>query len=161
MIERFSQHYMAAERSGHSLQATALIHEVYLRLVDVRGIDWQNRTHFFAVCAQLMRRILTDFARSRNYQKRGGASPHVSFDDALLVSSEPNTDLVALDDALTRLALVDQRKSRVVELRFFGGLSIEETAEVLKVSNETVMRDWRLAKAWLLRHLSGSKHHGA
>lgn len=160
-LHRAAQHYMAAERSGHSLQATALIHEVYLRLVDVRGIDWQNRTHFFAVCAQLMRRILTDFARSRNYQKRGGASPHVSFDDALLVSSEPHTDLVALDDALTRLALVDQRKSRVVELRFFGGLSIEETAEVLKVSSETVMRDWRLAKAWLLRHLSGDKRHGA
>jgi RNA polymerase sigma-70 factor (ECF subfamily) len=160
-LHRAAQHYMAAERSGHSLQATALIHEVYLRLVDVRGIDWQNRTHFFAVCAQLMRRILTDFARSRNYQKRGGAAPHVSFDDALLVSSEPHADLVALDDALTRLALVDQRKSRVVELRFFGGLSIEETAEVLKVSNETVMRDWRLAKAWLLRHLSGDNHHGA
>jgi RNA polymerase sigma-70 factor, ECF subfamily len=160
-LHRAAQRYMAAERSGHSLQATALIHEVYLRLVDVRGIDWQNRSHFFAICAQLMRRILTDFARSRNYQKRGGASPHVSFDEALLVSSEHDTDLVALDDALTRLALVDQRKSRVVELRFFGGLGVDETAEVLKVSSETVMRDWRLAKAWLLRHLSGGNHHGA
>jgi RNA polymerase sigma-70 factor, ECF subfamily len=160
-LHRAAQHYMAAERSGHSLQATALIHEVYLRLVDVRGIDWQNRTHFFAICARLMRRILTDFARSRNYQKRGGASPHVPFDESLLVSSEPDTDLVALDDALTRLALVDERKSRVVELRFFGGLGVEETAEVLKVSNQTVMRDWRLAKAWLLRHLSKGNHHGA
>jgi RNA polymerase sigma factor (TIGR02999 family) len=156
-----AQRYMAGERTGHTLQATALINEVYLRLVNVRRIDWQNRAHFFAICAQLMRRILTDFARSRHYQKRGGGAPHMSFDEALLVSSQPDVDLVALDDALKRLALIDSRKSRVVELRFFGGLGVKETAEVLKVSNETVMRDWKLARIWLLRDLSGGKHHGS
>lgn len=160
-LHRAAQRYMAGERSGHTLQTTALINEVYLRLVDVRGIDWQDRAHFFALCAQLMRRILTDFARSRHYQKRGAGATHVPFDEALLVSSQPDTDLVALDDALNRLALVDARKSRVVELRFFGGLGVEETAEVLKVSNGTVMRDWRLAKVWLLRELNGDKHRGA
>jgi len=156
-----SQRYMAGERSGHTLQATALINEVYLRLVNVRRIDWQNRAHFFAICAQLMRRILTDFARSRHYQKRRGSAPHMPFDEALLVSSQPDVDLVALDDALRRLALIDSRKSRVVELRFFGGLGVKETAEILKVSNETVMRDWKLARVWLLRDLSGGKHHGS
>jgi len=152
---------MAGERSGHTLQATALINEVYLRLIDVRPADWQSRAHFFGLCAQLMRRILTDFARARHYQKRGGAAPHIPFDEALFVSSQPDTDLVALDLALKRLALVDQRKSRVVELRFFGGLGVKETAEVLKVSNETVMRDWKMAKVWLLRELRGGKRHGA
>ena len=160
-LHRAARRYMAGERSGHTLQATALINEVYVRLVDIRPIDWQNRAHFFALCAQLMRRILTDFARSRHYQKRGGAAPHVPFDEALLVSSQPDADLVALDDALKRLARIDSRKSRVVELRFFGGLGVKETADVLKVSNETVMRDWKLAKVWLLRDLTGSKHHGA
>jgi RNA polymerase sigma factor (TIGR02999 family) len=160
-LHRAARRYMAGERSSHTLQATALINEVYLRLIDGRRMDWQNRAHFFAVCAQLMRRILTDFARSRRYQKRGGGAQHLPFDEALWVTSQPNTDMVALDDALKRLALVDQRKSRVVELRFFGGLDVKQIAEVLKVSNETVMRDWKLAKVWLLRDLSGGKHHGA
>jgi len=160
-LHRAAQRYIAGERSGHTLQATALINEVYLRLVNVRRIDWQNRAHFFAICAQLMRRILTDFARSRHYQKRGGGAPHMPFDEALLVSSPPDVDLVALDDALKRLALIDPRKSRVVELRFFGGLGVKETAEVLKVSDETVMRDWKLARVWLLRDLSEDKHHGS
>jgi len=160
-LHRAARRYMAGERSGHTLQATALINEVYLRLIDVRPTDWQNRAHFFALCAQLMRRILTDFARTRHYQKRGGAAPHIPFDEALLVSSQSDTDLVALDLALKRLALVDQRKSQVVELRFFGGLGVKETAEVLKVSNETVMRDWKMAKVWLLRELRGGKRHGA
>jgi RNA polymerase sigma factor (TIGR02999 family) len=160
-LHRAARHYMAGERSGHTLQATALINEVYLRLIDARRMDWQNRAHFFAVCAQLMRRILTDFARSRRYQKRGGGAAPLPLDEALVVGSQPDSDLVALDDALKRLALVDERKSRVVELRFFGGLDVKETAEVLKVSNETVMRDWKLAKVWLLRDLSGAKQHGS
>ncbi len=160
-LHRAARRYMAGERSGHTLQATALINEVYLRLIDVRPTDWQSRAHFFGLCAQLMRRILTDFARSRHYQKRGGAAPHIPFEEALLVSSQPDTDLVALDVALKRLALVDPRKSRVVELRFFGGLGVKETAEVLKISNETVMRDWKMAKVWLLRELRGGKRRGA
>jgi RNA polymerase sigma factor (TIGR02999 family) len=153
-LHRAARHYMAGERSGHTLQATALVNEVYLRLVDCEQVNWQDRAHFFAVSAQLMRRILIDFARSRGYQKRGqGVSP-LSLDDVPSVGNEPDTNLVALDDALKALAAVDGRKSKVVELRFFGGLSIEETAEVLRVSAETVMRDWRLAKVWLLRELS-------
>ena len=148
-----ARRYMAGERPGHTLQTTALIHETYLRLVSVRQVKWQNRAHFFAICAQLMRRILVDFARSRGYQKRGGGATDVDFDEALVVSSDPDVNLVALDDALRRLAEVDERKSRVVELRFFGGLSVKETAEVMKVSVDTVMRDWKLAKAWLLREL--------
>jgi len=151
-----ARRYMAGERPGHTLQATALIHETYLRLISVRQVKWQNRAHFFAICAQLMRRILVDFARSRGYQKRGGGATAVDFDEALVVSSHPDVNLVALDDALGRLAEVDERKSRVVELRFFGGLSVKETAEVMKVSVDTVMRDWKLAKAWLLRELSGA-----
>jgi RNA polymerase sigma factor (TIGR02999 family) len=145
---------MAGERSGHTLQTTALVNEVYLQLVDCGQINWQDRAHFFAVSAQLMRRILIDFARSRGYQKRGGGVPHLSLDEAPSVCNEPDTDIVALDDALKALAAVDERKTKVVELRFFGGLSIEETAEVLRVSVETVVRDWRLAKVWLLRELS-------
>jgi RNA polymerase sigma-70 factor, ECF subfamily len=160
-LHRAARRYMAGERSGHTLQATALINEVYLRLIDAKSTDWQNRAHFFAVCAQLMRRILTDFARSRRYQKRGGGAAHMPLDEAVVVGSEPDSDLVALDDALKRLTLADERKGRVVELRFFGGLDIKETAEVLKVSNETVMRDWKLAKVWLLRDLSGAKRHGS
>jgi RNA polymerase sigma-70 factor, ECF subfamily len=152
---------MAGERTGHTLQATALINEVYLRLIDARRMDWQNRAHFFAVCAQLMRRILTDFARSRSYQKRGGGAAPMALDEALVVGSQPDSDLIALDDALKRLALVDERKSRVVELRFFGGLDVKETADLLKVSSETVARDWKLAKLWLLRDLSGAKQHGS
>jgi RNA polymerase sigma-70 factor, ECF subfamily len=153
-LHRVAHHRMAGERNDHTLQTTALVNEVYLRLVDCGQIDWQDRAHFFAVSSQLMRRILVDFARSRGYQKRGGGAPHLSLDEAPSVANEPDANLVALDDALNALASVDGRKSKVVELRFFGGLSIEETAEVLRVSVETVVRDWRLAKVWLLRELS-------
>lgn len=145
---------MAGERFGHTLQTTALVNEVYLRLVDCSQMNWQDRAHFFAVSAQLMRRILIDFARSRGYQKRGGGVVPMSIEEAPVVSSQPDANIVALDSALKSLAAMDERKSRVVELRFFGGLSIEETSEVLRVSAETVVRDWRLAKAWLLRELS-------
>jgi RNA polymerase sigma-70 factor, ECF subfamily len=155
-----ARRYMARERIGHTLQTTALIHETYLRLVDVQQVKWQNRAHFLAMCAQLMRRILIDFARSRGYQKRGGAAPHVNFDEALMVTAEPDFNLVALDDALSRLALVDARKSKVVELRFFGGLGVKETAEVMKISADTVMRDWKLAKVWLFRELRGGARNG-
>lgn len=160
-LHRAAHRYMARERPGQVLQTTALIHETYLRLISVRQVKWQDRAHFLAICAQLMRRILIDFARSRNYQKRGGAAPHLSVDEAALLTAHPDFNLVALDDALNRLALVDPRKSRVVELRFFGGLSVKETAEVMKVSADTVMRDWKLAKVWLLRELSGGTRHGA
>jgi RNA polymerase sigma-70 factor (ECF subfamily) len=153
-LHRVARRYMAGERSGHTLQTTALVNEVYLRLVDCGQVNWHDRAHFFAVSAQLMRRILVDFARSRGYQKRGGNVPHISLDDAPPVCSEPDANLLALDDALKALAELDRRKSRVVELRFFGGLNIEETAEILGVSAVTVMRDWRLAKIWLLRELS-------
>lgn len=146
--------YMSREPAGHTLQTTALVNEVYLRLVKAKDIDWQGRAHFFAVCAQMMRRILTDFARSRRYLKRGGNAAHLELDEALLPGPEGGPDIVALDDALTALAALDPRKGRVVELRFFGGLSVEETARVLGVSVETVHRDWRLAKSWLLRELS-------
>jgi RNA polymerase sigma factor (TIGR02999 family) len=156
-----ARRFMAGERPGHTLQTTALIHETYLRLVDIRQVKWQDRAHFLAICAQLMRRILTDFARSRGYQKRGGAAPHVNFDEVLLLTTQPDANLVALDDALNRLAEVDERKSKVVELRFFGGLGVKETAEAMKVSAGTVMRDWKLAKAWLLRELRRGTHHGA
>jgi RNA polymerase sigma factor (TIGR02999 family) len=159
-LHQAARRHMAGERSGHTLQATALINEVYLRLIRAKPTDWQNRAHFFAVSAQMMRRILTDFARARNYQKRGGRTPHLPLDEALVISPEPDADLVALDDALKRLSQVDERKGRVVELRFFGGLDVKETAEVLKVSDETVMRDWKLAKVWLLRDLSGNNHDG-
>ena len=144
---------MAGERGGHSLQATALVNEAYLRLIDVQHVNWQNRAHFLAMSARLMRRILVDLARSKGYVKRGGEAVRVTFDDALAVTSEPGEDLVALDDALKALATLDERKAQVIELRFFGGLSVEETASVLKVSVDTVMRDWKLAKAWLQREL--------
>lgn len=147
---------MAGERAGHSLQATALVNEAYLRLVDVQHVTWQNRAHFLAMSARLMRRILVDYARSKGYQKRGGGAMKVTFDEGLPVVGR-DQDLVAVDDALEALAKVDERKSRVVELRFFGGLSVEETASVLKVSPDTVMRDWKLAKAWLLRELRGGR----
>jgi RNA polymerase sigma-70 factor (ECF subfamily) len=148
---------MDRERYGHTLQTTALINELYLRLCDLKLIDWQNRAHFFALCARQMRRILTDQARARQSHKRGDGAQAVWLDEALVVSPEPTADLVALDDALNQLAKVDHRKSQVVVMRFFGGLSVEETAEVLKVSPETVARDWRLAKAWLMRELSEKK----
>jgi RNA polymerase sigma-70 factor (ECF subfamily) len=152
-LRRIARRCMAGERGGHSLQATALVNEVYLRLIDVQHVDWQDRAHFLAMSARLMRRILVDVARSKGYQKRGGGAIRVTFDDALAVTQEPAQDLVALDDALEALATMDERKARVIELRFFGGLSVEETAAVLKVSVDTVMRDWKLAKAWLQREL--------
>jgi len=154
-LHRAAKGCMARERSGHTLQATALINELYLRLSDLKLIDWQNRAHFFALCARQMRRILTDQARAKQSHKRGGGAQPVSLDVAPAAAPETSADLVAVDDALNRLAKEDERKSQVVEMRFFGGLSVDETAEVLKVSPETVMRDWKLAKAWLLRDLSG------
>jgi RNA polymerase sigma factor (TIGR02999 family) len=157
-LHRLAHRYMAAEPSGQVLQTTALVHEVYLRLVDVDNVDWQNRAHFYGICARLMRRILIDFARSRNYQKRGGHFPHVELEEAATVSAVVGTELLAVDDALKELAKLDTRKAEVVELRFFGGLTVEETAAVLRVSSETVMRDWKMAKAWLLRELS---HEGS
>jgi len=152
-LHRLAHRYMAGERPGHPLQTTALINEAYLRLIDSSRVRWQNRSHFFAVSAQLMRRILVDFARARDKLKRGGDAVQVSLDEAMEIPREPSADLIALDDALTTLATFDERKSKVIELRFFGGLSVEETAEVLKVSPATVMRDWGLAKIWLLREL--------
>ena len=154
-LHRAAQHCMARERDGHTLQTTALINELYLHLSDLKLIDWQNRAHFFALCARQMRRILTDQARARRSHKRGGGARPVELDLVPLVAPEASADLVAVDDALHVLAKVDQRKCQVVEMRFFGGLSVEETAEVLKVSPDTVARDWRLAKAWLLREMSG------
>lgn len=153
-LHRLAKRLMRGERDGHTLQTTGLVNEAYIRLVDLSRVRWQDRTHFFAMSARLMRRILVDHSRSRKFQKRGGGLRKVSLDEALLVGAERSDDLVALDDALSALAAVDERKSRVVELRFFGGLSVEETAEALNVSAETVMRDWRLAKVWLLRELA-------
>ena len=152
-LRRLARRQMAGERPGHTLQPTALVNEAYLRLVNLKQMQWQDRAHFFAMGARLMRRILVDFARSRGYQKRGGGATQVSFTEALEVAAGQPTDVVALNDALEALAAVDERTSRVVELRFFGGLSVEETAEVLNVSRETVKRDWKFAKMWLLRHL--------
>ena len=148
-LHRLAQGYMAHEHPGHTLQATALVNEAYLRLVDAGKVNFQNRAHFFAISAQLMRRILVEFARRHGSQKRGGEVQRVSLEESLMVYGERGTDLVALDDALQALAAIDARRSRVVELRFFGGLGVEETAAVLKVSPETVMHDWKLAKAWL------------
>jgi len=153
-LHRAAHRYMVGEQPGHTLQTTALVHEVYLRLTDVKDVDWHDRAHFFAASAQLMRRILTDYARARQALKRGGDSPHIALDETCVISSQPSGDLLAVDDALTKLAAFDPRKSQVVELRFFGGLSIEETADVLKVSRVTVDRDWKLAKAWLVQQLS-------
>ncbi len=154
-LRRLAHHYMAGERQGHLLQTTALVNEAYLRLVDSSRVKWQNRAHFFAVSAQLMRRVLVDVARARNYQKRGGQMVQVSLDEVMAAPAGRGADLVALDDALNALSAIDERSGRVVELRFFGGLSVEETAEALKVSPETVKRDWAWAKAWLLRELTG------
>jgi len=156
-LRRLARRAMGRERRGHTLQTTALVNEAYLRLVDLSRVEWQDRTHFFAMSARLMRRILVDHARSRAFQKRGGGAKRVSFDEALVVSETRGADMVALDDALQALAAFDARKSQVVELRFFGGLSVDETAEALHVSPETVMRDWRLAKVWLLRELDGGR----
>jgi RNA polymerase sigma factor (TIGR02999 family) len=153
-LRRLAHRYLGRERKDHTLQTTALVNEAYLKLINEREMQWQNRAHFFAVAAQMMRMILVDYARRRNYAKRGGGAHRVSFDESLVVSDERAADLIALDDALSSLAAVDERKSKVAELRFFGGLSVEETAAVLKVSPVTVMREWRLAKAWLHRELS-------
>ncbi len=153
-LRRLAHRYISGERVGHTLQTTALVNEAYLRLVDSSRVQWQNRAHFFAISAQLMRRVLVDYARARRSQKRGGEMTRVSLEGARPIAHEREPDLVALDEALSALAAVDHRKCRVVELRFFGGLSVEETAELLGVSPDTVMRDWRLAKSWLLRELS-------
>jgi RNA polymerase sigma-70 factor (ECF subfamily) len=154
-LHRLARHYMKGERPGHSLQTTALVNEAYTRLVDYKRMQWQNRAHFFAVSAQLMRRILVEHARRRNL-KRGAGVQHVSLDQAAVVGGDEDTDLVALDDAMNALARLDPRKVQVVEMRFFGGLSVEETAEVLKVSTVTVKRDWRAARTWLYRELTGA-----
>jgi RNA polymerase sigma factor (TIGR02999 family) len=155
-LHRIAKKCMAGERAGHSLQATALVNEAYMRLIDVQRVNWQNRAHFLAMAARLMRRILVDHARSKQYQKRGGGAVRITLDEMTVAGVEPGRDLVALDDALAELAKTDDRKSRIVELRFFGGLSVEETAAVLDVSVDTVMRDWKLAKAWLLEAMTGS-----
>jgi RNA polymerase sigma-70 factor (ECF subfamily) len=153
-LRRLARRQMAGERQGHVLQATALVNEVYLKLIDIRRVQWQDRAHFFAMAARLMRRVLVDFARAGKNQKRGGAMQRVTFDQDLAVVSETPEDVIAIDDALVAFASEYERKAQVVELRFFGGLSVDETAEVLKISPETVMRDWKFAKGWLLRELS-------
>jgi RNA polymerase sigma factor (TIGR02999 family) len=160
-LRRLAHRYLQRERPDHTLQATALVHEAYLRLIDQRQAQWQNRAHFFGLAAQMMRRILIDHARQHHAAKRGGAEQKLSLDEAVWVSAERTTDLVALDDALTRLAVLDPQQSRIVELRFFGGLTIEETAEVLGVSPATVKRDWSMAKAWLYRELRTRGPHDA
>jgi RNA polymerase sigma-70 factor (ECF subfamily) len=160
-LHTLAHRYMAGEQPDATLQTTALVNELYVRLVDVRRIGWTGRTHFFAVCAQLLRRVLVDEARSRKAAKRGAQAVHVPADENLIPSPEPPVDVLALDDALDRLAAFDARKSRVVELRFFGGLDVEETAAALDVSPQTVLRDWRLAKVWLFRELSGGDPRGS
>src|SRR5437870_4966037 len=153
-LRSLARRYMKRERPGHSLQTTALVNEAYMRLVDYERMEWRNRAHFFAVSAQLMRRILVEHARRHNL-KRGGGVQHVSLEEAAVVGGDQDTDMVALDDAMNALARIDPRKVHVVEMRFFGGISVEETAQVLKVSTVTVKRDWRAARAWLYRELTG------
>ena len=153
-LHRLAHYYMKRESPDHTLQTSALVNEAYLRLIDQRDVQWRNRTHFFGIAAQMMRRILVDYARNRRYAKRGGGVRELPLDEAITVSEERSAEVVMLDEALERLAEVDPRKSQIVELRFFGGLSIDETAEVLSVSPGTVMRDWTLAKAWLRREMS-------
>jgi RNA polymerase sigma factor (TIGR02999 family) len=154
-LRRQASRYLRRERANHTLQTTALIHEAYLKLIDQNQVEWQNRTHFFAIAAQAMRRILVDYARERNREKRGGAAENLPLEEAAFVVSEgKNVDLVALDEALTRLAEFDERQARVVELRYFSGLSIDETADVLGISNVTVRRDWNMAKAWLHQQIT-------
>jgi len=153
-LRRIARHYMATERRDHTLQSTALINEAYLRLIEYKEVEWNDRTHFFAVASQAMRRVLVDHARARLRSKRGGGAPKASLEQVAVAVDTPRLDLIALDRALTALAEIDPRKSRVVELRYFGGLTVEETAEVLEVAPLTVMRDWRAAKAWLLRTLT-------
>ncbi len=152
-LHRLARRQMSRENEGHTLQATALIHEVYLRLVEFQSVRWQDRAHFFAVCARLMRRILIDFARSHTSLKRGGSERKITLEEGLIVSPDVPAELLDLERALTKLAQDDPRKSTVVELRFFGGLTVKETAEVLQISADTVMRDWNMARAWLLREM--------
>ena len=156
-LRRLAHQYMKRERPGHTLQTSGLVNEAFLRLVDQRNVQWKNRAHFFAIAAQTMRRILVDYARNRHYAKRGGSARQVSLDEALIVSEKRSAEVVALDEALKQLSEFDVRKSQIVELRFFGGLSIDETAEVLNVSPGTIMRDWTLAKAWLRREMTEKK----
>ena len=157
-LHQIARRCMAGERVGHSLQATALVNEAYLKLVDTKHMNVRDRAHFFALSARIMRRILVDHARAKKSAKRGGLAGRVTFDEGLVVTAEPGQELVALDDALEALAKFDERKSRVIEMRFFGGLTVEETATVLDVSVDTVMRDWRLAKAWLEQEMTGGAH---
>jgi RNA polymerase sigma factor (TIGR02999 family) len=154
-LRRQAARYLRHERVGHTLQTTALIHEAYVRLVDQRNVHWQNRAHFFGIAAQMMRRILVDHARSKKRAKRGGSDIRISFTEASLKTPDQDLDIVALDEALERLAQIDEQQSRIVELRFFSGLTVEETAEVLSISTATVKRDWSMAKAWLHREISG------
>ena len=156
-LRRQAAHYLRQERPGHTLQTTALIHEAYVRLVDQRNVQWQNRAHFFGIAAQMMRRILVDHARTKKRAKRGGSDIKVSLNDAAIAVKGQDLDVVAVDEALSRLAKIDEQQSRVVELRFFSGLTVEETAEVMGISPATVKRDWSMAKAWLHRELSGSR----
>jgi RNA polymerase sigma-70 factor (ECF subfamily) len=160
-LHRIARRCMAGEGPAHSLQATALVNEAYVRLVDGNAVEWRDRAHFLAVSARVMRHILVDHARARNAHKRGGLAAKVTFDEGLVVTDEPFQDFAALDDALEALATFDRRKSRVVEMRFFGGLTVEETAAVLDVSPATVMGDWRLARAWLKREMRGDRSHDA
>jgi len=156
-LRRIARRHMGRESPGHTLQTSALINEAYMKLVDRRNVQWQDRAHFFAVAAQVMRHILIDHARSRHYAKRGAGARKVSLEDTAVLSNERAADLVALDDALNALAAIDPRKSRIIELRFFGGLSIEETAEILKIAPVTVTREWRAARAWLRREMSSGE----
>jgi RNA polymerase sigma factor (TIGR02999 family) len=156
-LRRLASVYMARERRDHTLQTTALVNEAFIRLVDAQNVRWQDRAHFLGIAARLMRRVLVDHARTRGFQKRGGGQQRIPLDDAVLVSQSPDITLLALDRALMALAVIDERKARVVEMRFFGGMTVEETADVLDVSTDTVKRDWRMAKLWLLRELQG-KH---
>ena len=158
-LYRIAKRAMRGERAQHTLQPTALVNEAYLRLVDLKAVSFRNRSHFFALSARLMRRILVDFARAKRYQKRGGGAPLVSLDEGLVAAPEREHDIIAVDEALQALADLDPRRSQVVELRFFGGLTVDETAEVVGVSAQTVMRDWILAKAWLLRELRSPSNH--
>ena len=155
-LHRLARSYMRRETPGHTLQTTALVNEAYLRLIDEPHVHWRNRSHFFALSAKLMRRILVDFARSRRSQKRGGTERPVSFEESAIVSPQRSADILALDEAMKKLAAVDPRKSQIVELRFFGGLTVEETAEVLKIAHSTVYHDYDLAKLWLLREIGGA-----
>ncbi len=159
-LHRIAKHHMAGQPAGHTLQTTALVNEAFLHLIEARRASWLDRSHFLAACSQIMRRILVDHARRRQAAKRGGGACVVPLEEAWVVSQEPDTDVVAVDEALDALAKIDPRKAKVVELRFFGGLSVEETAAVLEISGESVMRDWRLARAWLARELDKEKPDG-